>query len=508
MLRKFTVLTAILLFVLSMLGIAQEIDLIERAPQAQWKNSAGQEVRFGMRQETVGIAKYEQDVFLEDGKQYKRVLLTHPQGKDFGVIMGVFSNISIPEKGGKLIIAGGFIQGAQRSDGVKFVVQFRQAGERAEAERKVRIRRRPADEVSPVVSGGILSSFDARYNGKIERIEHDLSQYAGQAGDIILAVQAGQSSAYDWAVWTEAKLVFGAAVGADLHKTLSGHNSRIYSADFSPNGKYVVTASGDNSAKIWEVETGGLVTTLRGHTSHVFSARFSRNSSQVLTAGGKTAKLWDLSTGTEIREFKGHTSVVHCAEFSPNGAVVVTGSEDGTAKLWNAQNGKEIRTIAVTNKGWVYDAGFSPDGRTLALGAANGLVGLWNVSNGQKIRNFEGHNRAISSVSLSPNGRFLATSSIDNTTRIWEISNGRLVQTFRGNDFREVNFNPDGHSVVTASAGGVSQVWSVQDGTQILTIEHSSAAQRVLSATFSPDGKYIVTAGDDQTAKIWKVNLP
>ena len=512
MMKKILVLFAILLLVLSVLGAAQEIDLIEKAAEAQWRNSAGQEVRFGLRQESLGIAKYEQDVVLEDGKQYKRVLLTHPQGKDFGMIMGVFPSLSIPEGGGKLIGAGGFIQGAQRTDGVKFLIQFKRTGEKEEADRKVRIQRKPAAEMSPIDSGTILSAFDARYDGKIDRIEYDLSQQAGQTGDLILIVQAGPSSAYDWAVWTEAKLVFGEKIGekkgVDLHQTLSGHNSRIYSADFSSNGRYVVTASGDNSAKIWEVETGNLVTTLRGHPSHVFSARFSPNSRQVITAGGDTAKLWKVSDGSEIRAFEGHTEKVHSAEFSPDGAVVVTGSEDGTAKLWNVQNGREILTIEIAKKGWVYDAAFSPNGRTLAIGAANGLVGLWNVSNGQLIRSFDGHSRAISSVSFSPDGRFLATSSIDNTTRIWEISNAKLMQTFHGEDFREVNFSPDGKFVVTASAGGISQVWRVRDGKQVLTVEHSSAALRVLSATFSRDGGYIVTAGDDQTAKIWRINLP
>jgi WD40 repeat protein len=508
MVKKSVVLAAIFLFPLSMIGLAQEIDLIEKAPEAQWRNSAGQEIIFGQRQEAVGIAKYEQDVILEDGKQYKRVLLTHPQGKDFGTIMGVFPSISIPEKGGKLIIAGGFIQGAQRSDGVKFVVQFRQAGKQEEAERRVRIRREPAAGISPTASGEFLSSFDARHNGTIDRVEFDLSPYRGQTGNFILIVQAGQSSAYDWAVWTEAKLVFDEKPKAELHMTLSGHNSRIYNTSFSPNGEYVVTASGDNTAKVWEVATGKQITTLRGHPSHVFSARFGPNSKHVITAGGETAMLWDASTGTQIRLFEGHKGKVHSVDFSPDGAVVVTTSEDGTAKLWNAKTGKEIRSIEVTENGWAYDVAFSPDGRRLAIGAANGLVGVWNVSNGQKIRNFEGHNRAISSVSFNPNGRFLATSSIDGTTRIWEVSNGRLIQTFRGEDFRDVNYSPDGTYVVTASAGGISQVWRVQDGKKMLTIKHSSDALQVFSATFSPDGKYIVTAGDDQTAKIWRVNLP
>jgi hypothetical protein len=143
MMKKIMISVAIFSAVLPVLVAAQEIDLIEKASQVQWKNSAGQEVRFGQRQEILGIAKYEQNVILEDGRQYEKVLLTHPQGKDFGVIMGIFPDISIPEKGGKLIAAGGFIQGAQRSDGVKFLIRFSPADRQEEAERRVRVQKKP-----------------------------------------------------------------------------------------------------------------------------------------------------------------------------------------------------------------------------------------------------------------------------------------------------------------------------------------------------------------------------
>lgn len=68
-----------------------------------------------------------------------------------------------------------------------------------------------------------------------------------------------------------------------------------------------------------------------------------------------------------------------------------------------------------------------------------------------------------------------------------------------------VSFSPDNKYLVTANVGGVAKVWNVQDGKELMTLEHSSPAQRVFSATFGPDGKYIVTAGDDQTAKIRKL---
>ncbi len=513
MLKKGAYLGFILLFVSSMTGLAQEVDLIDKAQQARWETTDGQVLTFGVDGGEKGIAKYSENVALEDGKTYKKVLFTHPQGKRYGNILGTFSNISIPSRGGKVLIGGGFLQGAEGSDGVIFSLHFKATGEEKEAAQKVRVQKIPMEQRMGISSGIVLCTFDAKYDGKIDQVEGDLSQVAGQTGDIVLAIQAGLTPNFDWAVWTEAKLVFGdmPASGqqpkATLVHTLSGHNNRIYRASFSPNGRYVVTSSGDNLAKIWDAKSGNDVRTLRGHSSHVFSARFSPDSKRVVTAGGETAKLWDVSTGEQVKMLIGHSKIVHSAAFSADGTVIVTTSEEGTAKLWNAQNGQEIRTIEVDTD-WIYDAVISPNGRTVAIGGQNGLLGLWNVSTGRQIRTFDGHSRAITSVCFSPDGKLLASASIDNTARIWEVSSGRLLQRLKGNEVGEASFSLDGQYIVTANAGGEAKVFRVQDGEEIITIEHSSPATRVFSATFSPDGKYIVTAGDDQTAKIWSVDIP
>lgn len=508
MLKKIGLFGLFLSVVFFTTGLAQEVDLIERAPQARWETTEGQVLTFGVDGGEKGTAKYNQDVTLENGNTYKRVLFTHPQGKRYGNILGTFSDISIPPKGGKISIAGGFLEGAEGSDGVIFSVHFKAAGREVAADQKKRIQKIPMEQRMGISSGITLCTFNAKYDGKIDRCEGDLSQVAGQTGDIILAIQAGLTPNFDWAVWTKAKLVFGAEPPeATLVHTLSGHTNRIYRASFSPNSHYVVTAGGDNQAKIWEVSSGRVMKTLGGHRGHVFSARFSPNSRRVVTAGGDTAYIWEVSTGAQIRALEGHTQRVHSAAFSPDGTVVVTTSEDGTAKLWNVQNGKEIRTIEAAED-WLYDAVFSPNGRTAAIGGQNGLLGLWNVSNGRQIRTFDGHTRAITSVCFSPDGKSLASSSIDDTARIWEVSSGRMLQTLQGNEVGEASFSPDGRYVVIADAGGVAKIFSIQDGKEVMSIQHSSAAIRVFSATFSPDGKYIVTAGDDQTAKIWSVEIP
>ncbi len=502
MAKKLCILTFLILFAFSLNAYSEEINLIDRAANAKWHNTDNKILAFGVDGRANGTAKYEYDVTLENSKTQKKVLFTHPQWKGFGNVVGVFQNISIPQKGGKIIIAGGFLQGAQGTDGVKFSANFISAPQ--VITRKVRRVGQPQS------LGVSLCSFNAKYDGKIDRVECDLSGIAGQKGSIVLVVGAGNSPDNDWAVWTAAKLVFGPAVPKEkkvrMFKTLSGHTGRIYRASFSPNSRYLVTASGDNTAKIWEVSSGRMIKTLRGHSSHVFSASFSPNNRRVVTAGGNTAKIWEVSSGIQIKMLIGHTKVVHSAEFSPDGNYVVTTSEDGAAKIWDARSGKEMRTIAVTSGGWVYSASFSPNGRIIAIGAHGGLAGTWRVSDGKRAQTFRGHNRAVNSVSFSRNGRYLATASVGNTAKIWEVSSGRLIQTLSGNYFGSASFSPNGKYVVTGNDGGIARIWEVTSGKQILRIEHA-AMGKVISATFSPNGKYVATAGEDQTAKIWQVTL-
>jgi WD40 repeat protein len=68
----------------------------------------------------------------------------------------------------------------------------------------------------------------------------------------------------------------------------------VNSAAFSPNGSRIVTASVDNTARIWDAATAKEIAVLRGHDSFVWSAAFSPDGSRIVTASGdKTARIWD-----------------------------------------------------------------------------------------------------------------------------------------------------------------------------------------------------------------------
>src|SRR5690606_37369194 len=138
-------------------------------------------------------------------------------------------------------------------------------------------------------------------------------------------------------------------------------------AAFSADGRRVVTASRDRARRLWDVvvwdaETGAELRRFATHEDYVWSAGFSPDGRHVLTAGEDgTARVWDAATGAELRRLDGHEGVVAAATFSPDGRHVLTSGWDGTVRLWEAASGRElVLLMSYRDGGW---AAVAPDGR-------------------------------------------------------------------------------------------------------------------------------------------------
>ncbi|MCP4700388.1 MAG: tetratricopeptide repeat protein, partial [Gammaproteobacteria bacterium] len=106
-------------------------------------------------------------------------------------------------------------------------------------------------------------------------------------------------------------------------------------AAFSPDGKAIVTASSDNTARLWDAHSGQPLHLLKGHEERVNHAAFSPDGKAVVTASSdNTVRLWDTHSGQPLHLLKGHESGVNHAAFSPDGKAIVTASNDYTARLW------------------------------------------------------------------------------------------------------------------------------------------------------------------------------
>ena len=126
-----------------------------------------------------------------------------------------------------------------------------------------------------------------------------------------------------------------------------GHTNKVNTAKFSPDGTEIVTASNDNTAKIWDASTGTLLINLRRHKDVVSTAQFSpacagdpTGGSKVVTASwDDTARIWDSKTGDLLKKLIGHNKKIFTAEFSPDGKKIVTASADSTAIIWDVSTG-------------------------------------------------------------------------------------------------------------------------------------------------------------------------
>jgi WD40 repeat protein len=288
-------------------------------------------------------------------------------------------------------------------------------------------------------------------------------------------------------------------VTGKLIQEFKGHQKAVGSVNFSPDGKYIATASTDKTARLWEV-TGKLIQEFKGHQDLVSSVSFSPDGKYIATASrDTTARLWDLK-GKLIQEFKGHQEGVSSVSFSPDGKYIATASWDTTARLWDLK-GKLIQVFK-GHQNPVRSVSFSPDAKYIATGSYDKTARLWDLT-GQQIQEFKGHQDSVWSVSFSPDGKYLATGSYDETARLWDIT-GKLIPEFKGHQdsVSSVSFSPDGKYIATGSWDKTAQLWDV---TGKLIQEFTGHQDLVSSVSFSPDGKYIATASKDKTARLWDV---
>ncbi len=287
-----------------------------------------------------------------------------------------------------------------------------------------------------------------------------------------------------------------------------GSKLEVLSAQFSPDGKRIVTASADKTALVWDAGTGNLLLILDDHKDIVSAAEFSPDGKKIVTASyDNMVRVWDAITGEHLYTLKGHKDSVFSARFSPDSRKIVSASADGTAKLWDAATRRLIADLS-GHDAKVNSAQFSPDGKKIVTASANGSVAVWDTKTGEGkylgAKNDALHRGAVSSAQFSYDNNYIVTASEDKTAKIWDVTTGKLIKTLQKHTdkLNSAQFSPDGTKVVTSSRDKTARIWNVADENVLTLSGHSNS---VKSAQFSLDGKKIITTSFDTTARIWDV---
>jgi WD40 repeat protein len=240
---------------------------------------------------------------------------------------------------------------------------------------------------------------------------------------------------------------------------LTGHQYGISGLGYSTDGKSILTLGNDDLLKTWDaasgkesssynlkcnnggngdllllsadravVSCGGLKTinlqngAVAGSFKNVGSSyklALSGDKKTILgSIGSAEFMLYDPQTQESFRTFKGHTSQGFAVAISADGKLAATGSSDNTARIWNANNGKELFVLKSHTSG-VEDVAFSPDGKVLATASGDRTVKLWDVASGAELRTLEGHKDYVLQLAWSRDGKVLASGDADGVVKLW-----------------------------------------------------------------------------------------
>jgi WD40 repeat protein/serine/threonine protein kinase/tetratricopeptide (TPR) repeat protein len=192
-------------------------------------------------------------------------------------------------------------------------------------------------------------------------------------------------------------------------------------ASFSPDGRYVVTGSIDNSARVREVATGRLVGRPLVHDNWVRTVAFAPDNRHVLTGShDMTARLWDIHTGEAVGPVLRHEGGVVSVAFSPDGTRALTGGGDKTARLWRLPSGEAIG-LPMPHEAEVLSVCFSHNGAFALTGAASGEVRLWDAATALPIGPTARHDGPVTSVRFADDDRGFFTLSNDCAARRWAV---------------------------------------------------------------------------------------
>ncbi len=324
-----------------------------------------------------------------------------------------------------------------------------------------------------------------------------------------------------------------------------GHSGSVAHAVFSPDGRWVATASNDGSVKLWDAATARELRSWNDHGDVVDAVAFSPDGAHVVSGSwDRTVRIWSADTGSLERSLSGHRDAVAALAFHPDGTRFASAGWDGQVFLWELASGQRLRELSVGDQRSRAVA-ISADGRMLAASAEDGTVHLWDASDGRLLRVLRGHTQSVHGLAFASTG-LLASASSDETVRIWSPGDGKLMRTITLTETGDgVAFSPDGallaysdgeHArVVSATTGAaaatlpdavywVDSIAFSADGTRLVTADGQGAEARTFDATsgrllrtlgaqpgwinavsLSPDGKQLASGSEHGTVRIWEL---
>merc|ERR1712118_551101 len=221
----------------------------------------------------------------------------------------------------------------------------------------------------------------------------------------------------------------------------------------------------------------------------------------------KTIIAWTLDGGDQFdtprKSLKGHSHYVEDITISSDGQFALSGSWDGTLRLWDLNTGQTTRRF-VSHEKDVLSVAFSADNRQIVSGSRDKTVKLWNTLGECKYTIQEdGHTEWVSCVRFSPSPvePMIVSCGWDNLVKVWKLSNCKLRTNLIGYEgyLNCVTVSPDGSLCASGGKDGVAMLWDLSEGKRLYSLD---AGDIIHALCFSPN-RYWLCAATQSCIKIW-----
>ena len=289
-----------------------------------------------------------------------------------------------------------------------------------------------------------------------------------------------------------------------------GSEDDIFSIDAHPDGDVIASAGYDDLIRIWDIETGENTAVYEGAEDDLWFAIYSPDGG-LLASGGKDniLRIMDAGTGEILHELEGHSDWVTTAAFNSDGTQIASGSNDLSVIVWDVETGEQVACYFGDDcpgeaDGQLRAVMFNPDDSELLVGADTARI--INLESGATVHQFTGHTSRINAVTYTPDGESILTGSADSTIRLWDIETQQTRLIFEGHvgQVRSVTYHPESQHMLSSSADGTVRLWNPRTGLEIR--RYSAHDEWVNAAVYSADGETVFSASWDDTIFQWFIH--
>ncbi len=277
-------------------------------------------------------------------------------------------------------------------------------------------------------------------------------------------------------------------------RSFPAHPDAVWSVAWSKDSRQLYSGGrADPILRVWEAATGAELTSFVGHRGGITVVRVFDAGRKLLSAGGSwdpSLRVWSVADRRLLRSMAGHTDLIDAMDVTENGRWVLTGSRDGTLRLWDGQRGHEIWNHRVETQGGhggYLSVAFSPDGRLFAAGLEDGGLIVRETMTRRRCLPAKERGGETRALAFAPDGRWLAFADSTRRIHLWDVRTGQIGAVFQGHrgDVFAVAFSPEGRQLASAGADACVCLWEVPRSKEDRRILSDEERQQAIDRLFA-----------------------